>query len=359
MRIVHISDTHCKRYQLPPGDILVHSGDFTNNGMHQASEIANFVRWWDSLASAYRYRVLVPGNHEWGLDRLPLAELKARLHCSRCAPPPAARVPSERCGVGAGVGADSCDQHCDPAAPGTPLSSPGAGEPSRESGRHGAGGTADPSETSFLLVDESVTLLGLLFHGTPWTNVNMAWSLATKARMARYEKTPRNVDVLVSHSPPHGILDGVGRHLGCRMLAHHVGTSLVERSAALGPPPTCAPSATTTFGFDNDDDAVPVTSSAPGQVLSVLPVHMFGHIHESHGLRLRRLGHPATRCADAAVGHDPAPPDGEHLPHAAGAAAAQGASDAPAAVFCGTVYSNAACARAGTANVVDVLLPVL
>ena len=34
LRIVHISDTHNGKYggQLPDGDVLIHSGDFTNAG---------------------------------------------------------------------------------------------------------------------------------------------------------------------------------------------------------------------------------------------------------------------------------------------------------------------------------------
>ena len=38
MRILHISDTHgCHRrmHDLPPADIVVHSGDFTMNGSEQ------------------------------------------------------------------------------------------------------------------------------------------------------------------------------------------------------------------------------------------------------------------------------------------------------------------------------------
>lgn len=33
-RIVCISDTHCQMPRLPPGDVLIHAGDLTNQGSY-------------------------------------------------------------------------------------------------------------------------------------------------------------------------------------------------------------------------------------------------------------------------------------------------------------------------------------
>eukprot|EP01061_Rhynchopus_euleeides_P024547 TRINITY_DN3955_c0_g1_i1.p1 TRINITY_DN3955_c0_g1~~TRINITY_DN3955_c0_g1_i1.p1 ORF type:complete len:311 (+),score=28.24 TRINITY_DN3955_c0_g1_i1:43-933(+) len=69
VRVLHMSDTHGlhrtieSNYPLPPADILIHTGDFTNNG--QAAEFADFNRWIGELRHRYRYIVLIYGNHEW------------------------------------------------------------------------------------------------------------------------------------------------------------------------------------------------------------------------------------------------------------------------------------------------------
>lgn len=61
-KIVCISDTHNQHDQLtlPPGDILLHSGDFTNLG--KIGEIQDFFNWMSS--QPYTYKVLICGNHE-------------------------------------------------------------------------------------------------------------------------------------------------------------------------------------------------------------------------------------------------------------------------------------------------------
>lgn len=62
MRIVHISDTHGKHRDLvlPPGDVLVHSGDFCELGIDV--EINAFLNWIDR--QSYKHIVLISGNHD-------------------------------------------------------------------------------------------------------------------------------------------------------------------------------------------------------------------------------------------------------------------------------------------------------
>ncbi len=62
-RFVCISDTHSDHeFDLPPGDILLHSGDFTRNGTEQ--EIQAFLDWLKTLTQ-YRLKIIIVGNHEW------------------------------------------------------------------------------------------------------------------------------------------------------------------------------------------------------------------------------------------------------------------------------------------------------
>jgi len=67
MKIVFISDTHCKhtRISVPDGDILVHCGDFT--GMGYAREIASFNAWLGTLN--HPVKLICAGNHDISFER--------------------------------------------------------------------------------------------------------------------------------------------------------------------------------------------------------------------------------------------------------------------------------------------------
>lgn len=63
MQIIHISDTHNKHHllqNLPPADIIVHSGDFSMSGSEE--EVLNFIEWFEKLP--YKYKIFVAGNHD-------------------------------------------------------------------------------------------------------------------------------------------------------------------------------------------------------------------------------------------------------------------------------------------------------
>lgn len=69
IRIVHMSDTlnflnKSSNYNnfLPPGDILIHSGNFTNTGSDE--EFDTFDKWLKSVANIYHYRVVVLGSRD-------------------------------------------------------------------------------------------------------------------------------------------------------------------------------------------------------------------------------------------------------------------------------------------------------
>ena len=67
MRIVCIGDTHGLHRELvvPPGDLLVHAGDFTFYSK-PPSIVSDFNGWLGSLP--HRHKVVVPGNHEFALE---------------------------------------------------------------------------------------------------------------------------------------------------------------------------------------------------------------------------------------------------------------------------------------------------
>jgi Icc-related predicted phosphoesterase len=102
-----------------------------------------------------------------------------------------------------------------------------------------------------LLVDSSIVLDGKKFYGSPWSNWFFGdyWAFNMPKNVSRQEveqdywgKIPHDVDVLITHGPPYGIMDACadGRLVGCKYLLEYV--NLYKPSA-----------------------------------------HVFGHIHEGYG----------------------------------------------------------------------------
>ena len=76
MRILHLSDTHGLHHRIkdmPAADVIVHSGDISNNGSEE--EVLDFLNWYIELP--YPYKIFVAGNHDiclWdaeGIEDLP------------------------------------------------------------------------------------------------------------------------------------------------------------------------------------------------------------------------------------------------------------------------------------------------
>ncbi len=67
MKIVCISDTHDRirhDWEIPSGDILIHAGDFTIQGLNE--EVIRFNKWLGTLP--HQYKIVIPGNHELKMD---------------------------------------------------------------------------------------------------------------------------------------------------------------------------------------------------------------------------------------------------------------------------------------------------
>lgn len=98
-----------------------------------------------------------------------------------------------------------------------------------------------------VLIDERVEWEGIKFWGTPWVPNLPGWAFYKREKQIQeaFDKIPDDTDVLITHAPPYRILDASGSYnYGCKHL---------ER-----------------------------------KVMNVAPkLHIFGHIHESHGKRLR------------------------------------------------------------------------
>lgn len=163
MRIIAISDTHNKHYNLdiPPCDILIHSGDATGRGREH--EIRDFAKWFNVQPATYK--IFVPGNHEKEFEQnLPLSKTWFNEEC--------------------------------------------------------------PSAT-ILINESIIIPGGPIIYGspvTPWFH-NWAWNASITELKAAWEAIPTGIDILVTHGPPATILDTVRlrpTHLGCYILKDHV-----------------------------------------------------------------------------------------------------------------------------------------
>lgn len=80
MTILHISDTHGlhgRLGELPPADVFVHSGDFTENGTE--AEVLDFLNW--LIALPYTHKIFVAGNHDLCLrNALGIEDLPENVH---------------------------------------------------------------------------------------------------------------------------------------------------------------------------------------------------------------------------------------------------------------------------------------
>lgn len=64
VRLVCVSDTHNQTPKLPPGDILIHAGDLSNQGTF--SELQKTIKWLQQ--TQFRVKILVCGNHDVTCD---------------------------------------------------------------------------------------------------------------------------------------------------------------------------------------------------------------------------------------------------------------------------------------------------
>ncbi len=160
IRIVCVSDTHGQhsKLRLPPGDILVHAGDFMTFG-DVPEEIIDFDRWLQH--QPHRHKIVIAGNHDLMFERQP-----------------------------------------------------------------GFARTLLPS--AIYLENSSIELEGLRIWGSPVQPEfnNWAFNVARGAAIRRYwQMIPEDTDILITHGPPHGVLDKPrpsGTHLGCEELAKKV-----------------------------------------------------------------------------------------------------------------------------------------
>lgn len=99
------------------------------------------------------------------------------------------------------------------------------------------------------LEDEPIQIDGVKFYGSPWTQRFYDWAFMKDPHemAAVWARIPDDTEVLITHGPPHMILDYVdrGENTGCPALAERI------------------------------------------KSLAKLRLHIFGHIHDQHGFKVQ------------------------------------------------------------------------
>lgn len=187
IKVVCMSDSHTQLPRaLPMGDILIHAGDWSNNG-----SIPDLIKFCDFIKSAslkYRHVIVIAGNHDWCAQNMP----------------------------------QLVQEHIEKAG-------------------------------AIYLNDSGVVVNGIKIWGSPVTPWFFDWAF-NKNRgeqiQQHWDLIPDDTQILITHGPPHGIGDTLsirgsnpGAHVGCYNLMSTI------------------------------DDR-----------LKNLKLHVFGHIHEGHGI---------------------------------------------------------------------------
>lgn len=174
MKITFISDTHSKHNQvtssLPGGDVLIHAGDISNEGYR--NEIQDFIKWFSTIEN-YTHKIFIAGNHDFGCqDEVLAVEELLRLN-------PGSEYLYDDLFL---IGKDEDDY------------------------------------------DDMVKV-----WGSPWQPefYNWAFNLPRQGTELKevWNMIPSDVDILITHGPPHGHLDYVDyskENVGCELLRDRI-----------------------------------------------------------------------------------------------------------------------------------------
>ena len=182
LTVVCISDTHCTHPPIPPGDLLLHAGDLSKWGTF--SEIQTQLTWLSE--QPHKYKVVIAGNHDLLLDD----EFKEQHR--------------ERWKQAAQAASD--DKHINYVD--YPAASLNWGD-------------------VIYLQNSSVTLSfpwdrSLRIYGSPLTPQHgLSAFQHLPSEDVWTEKVPLHTDIILTHGPPRGLLDGFKKS-GCAFLTQEI-----------------------------------------------------------------------------------------------------------------------------------------
>eukprot|EP00164_Ancoracysta_twista_P000877 GFYU01001153.1.p1 GENE.GFYU01001153.1~~GFYU01001153.1.p1 ORF type:complete len:288 (-),score=8.49 GFYU01001153.1:384-1199(-) len=171
IRVVTISDTHsshAKMARLPPGDILIHAGDFSRTGTEK--EVTDFYAWISQ--QPHQHKIVIAGNHDLTFDKQTYDETSKRF---------GHRTPFD------------CDK---------------------------IRRQFVESDDVIYLEDTGTIVEGYTFWGSPWQPVFCDWAFnLERGEDLRkvWSKIPTDTDILITHGPPlgYGDVTSSGERAGC------------------------------------------------------------------------------------------------------------------------------------------------
>lgn len=184
LKVVCISDTHTHTtdFILPPGDILIHAGDFSKTGLPSEVHLFN-----DFLSKQpFTHKIVIAGNHDLTFDTLNYPTLlKRKLQKNKPNFP------------GKSHYEDLCFE------------------------------TKKLLTQAIYLEDSGVEIMGRTFYGSPWSPEQSmtAFKLPRGPEiLEKWRKIPESIDVLITHTPPLGVLDltKAGINAGCADLLNEL-----------------------------------------------------------------------------------------------------------------------------------------
>ncbi|KAK3782991.1 hypothetical protein RRG08_058050 [Elysia crispata] len=200
IRFVFLSDTHSQVENLtgfvPPGDVLIHAGDFTQIGLPSA--IQKFDTFLGSLP--HKRKVIIAGNHDLTLDMDMVKNRRDHLRNHF----------------------QIQEQKFEAVLEELQVSS------SREL-----------LKSCIYLLDSSITICGIKIHGSPWQPFFGDWGFNLprgEACLEKWDKIPDDTDILVTHGPPIGHGDHCfdGQRAGCVELLTTIQTRVKPRYHLFG-----------------------------------------------------------------------------------------------------------------------------
>ncbi|WP_425215849.1 metallophosphoesterase [Tumidithrix helvetica] len=232
LRLVIVSDTHNVDMPIslfPEGDLLIHAGDHTKNGLF--SELTDAAVWLRSLADRFTYGVVaIAGNHDKPLD------VETWLQTATLSQP-GELWSNELMTTARDLFKDN--------------------------------GIDDRYAPMRLLQHSAEAIAGLKFFGSPYIGLTPRRQAMTQDNPLRYEgfardpqrlmelyaDIPPGLDVLITHSPPLGILDSSVQYGGVLREKPIAIGSVALRARLRGIPPSERPRLHV-FGHEHDSGGV-------------------------------------------------------------------------------------------------------
>ncbi|KAL3271831.1 hypothetical protein HHI36_022300 [Cryptolaemus montrouzieri] len=188
IRFVCMSDTHSLMrnmlFDIPPGDVFIHAGDFTKCG--QKDEVIQFNKWLETLP--HKHKVVIAGNHELSFDQK-FSDLFKKKVTSQLGSEEneVLNYGNTKDDILDAVREDDIKQYL---------------------------------TNCVYLEDSGVELYGIKLYGTPWQPEFGGWAFNIKRGaecLSKWNNIPDDTDILITHSPPlgHGDLVCSGVRAGC------------------------------------------------------------------------------------------------------------------------------------------------